>query len=165
MVRAEDRAAVHRRAEERRSRREQAPTNGADRVRAGAEGVAEGIRSHPKALLVIVALVVVVFALFGPVRDYYVAMRSGQDLQAYYDALAAQNEELGEDISRLQTREGVEDEARKHGLVSEGETGVVVEGIGDSVSAPLPAVEMEDTRPWYTKALDGFFGYEYGSWQ
>lgn len=129
------------------------------------DSAADIVRYHSRAFIVLLTLVVIVAMLYGPARDYYVARRTGEDLKAYQAALMEQNEELGKDIERLQTHEGIEDEARDRGLIYPDETSVVVEGLGESVNAPLPTITLEDDRTWYVKALDFIFRYEYGTWQ
>ena len=60
----------------------------------------------------------------------------------------------------------IEDEARRRGLIKEDETGVVVEGLpDDELARLLEDIELEDTRPWYIKALDVVFFYSRDSWQ
>lgn len=137
-----------------------------ERLQGGADGLADVARSHPRTSFVLVLVLVALLMLYGPTRDYYVAMRSGQDLQAYYEAISAQNESLRDDLDRLQSQEGIEDEAHRRGYVSEGETGVVVDNLEkEDVTALLGDVEVEDTRPWYVRLLDVVFRYSEDSWQ
>ena len=70
--------------------------------------------------------------LYGPVREYYVSWRVGQIYSAELAELNEDNEELKSEVNRLQSREGIEDEARKRGYVSKGETAVTVEGLDES---------------------------------
>ena len=116
---------------------------------------------------VITAIVVaLIIGIYGPLRSYYVAVRSGQDLQARYDALVEQNESLRNDLGRLQSEEGIEDEAHRRGYVKDGETGVVTEGLPkEDTTALLGEIELEDTRPWYIKVLDVVFFYSRDNWQ
>lgn len=121
--------------------------------------------------LAIVALLV--FAVYPPLRDYYVARRTQEDLKAHYTQLKDKNGELLGDIERLQTSEGIEDEARKRGYVNQGEKGVVVEGLdgsGDSkksnetVSAqdarkPTEETKTINTGSFQQKLLDFIFQY------
>lgn len=150
---------------ERAQRREQEKQKEHVGLRERLEGVRDGVTSHPRLFIALLTVVLSAVMVFGPARDYYVAMRSGQDLQAYYDALMEQNEELRGELERLQTREGVVDEAHKRGYVSEDEVMVDVEGLTGVISAPLPEVEVKDERPWYVRVLDYIFGYEFGMWQ
>lgn len=125
------------------------------------------LTDNPRRTRVLVALAIVAalaFVVYPPVRDLYVAMRTRDDLTVQYEALTETNEELMHDISQLQTAEGIEDEARRRGYVYEGETSVVVEGLPqeDETGSGVVAVsgeKVEDTRPWYQRALDAFFFY------
>lgn len=67
----------------------------------------------------------VFLALYGPIQRYYVAWRTQGDEQAKADYLNSDNDALKEDIDRLTTRSGVENEARERGYryPSEGEQG------------------------------------------
>ena len=56
-------------------------------------------------------LLVAAVALYSPVRNYYVAKRTGQVLQVKYDQLSDENAGLTYDVNRLQTKQGIEDEA------------------------------------------------------
>ncbi len=121
--------------------------------------------------LAIVALLV--FAVYPPLRDYYVARRTQEDLKAHYTQLKDKNGELLGDIERLQTSEGIEDEARKRGYVNQGETGVVVEGLdgsGDSKKSnetvssqdarkPTEETKTINTGSFQQKLLDFIFQY------
>ena len=131
-----------------------------------AEAFVEVIRVHPALTIGLVTLAVAVVMLMGPFRDYYVARRTNDDLTAYLTAMEEQNGELDSAIKRLQTRDGVEDQARARGLVYPNEMSVLVEGLEESNPA-LPEVEFEFVyeRPWYVEMTDRIFGYEFGIWQ
>lgn len=125
---------------------------------------AELIASHVRALFVLVVAVFLVTMLFAPVRDLYVAHRQLDRLQQTYDALLAENEVIRGELEELQTREGIENEARSRGYVEAGETKVVVEGLpeeeGVDLSRTIGDVEVPDTREWYTRLFDWLFGYD-----
>lgn len=111
-------------------------------------------------------VLVFVVMLYGPTRNYYLAVRSGQDLKAHLEAVEEQNESLDQDLDRLQSEEGVEDEAHRRGWVKDGETGVVVEGLPkEDQTEMLGDIEVEDTRPWYIRVLDVLFFYSSENWQ
>lgn len=130
------------------------------------DAIADAVRAHTRAVIAIALVFAVVVMIYGPLRNYYVAMRSGQDLQAYLEALNQQNESLSEDIGRLHSEEGIEDEAHRRGWIKEGETGVVVEGLPkEDMTELLGEIELEDTRPWYIKVLDVVFFYSRDNWQ
>lgn len=107
--------------------------------------------------------------IYPPARDYYVAWRTQSELQATYDAVSADNSALQSDVDRLQSREGIEDEARKHGYAYEGENTLDVQGLsGDDSnqgSNPLDGeVQAEQTDlPWYVRLGDIVFFYTPGS--
>ena len=106
---------------------------------------------------------VVTATLYNPVRDLYLAHRRLDTLQKTYDAVAAQNEQLEREIEVLQTREGIENEARSRGYVEPGETKVIVKGLtteGGNSTYTITDTELPDDRPWYIKALDYLLGYD-----
>lgn len=117
-----------------------------------------------KGIMVVLAIALVVTMLFAPLRDLYLANRRLDTLQATYDALLAENDEIRSELETLQTREGIENEARARGYVLPGETKVVVEGIETNEKTQLATVmdevELPDERPWYIKTLDDLFGYD-----
>lgn len=111
------------------------------------------------------AAAIVVAVVAGPARNYYIAWRDAGVLQAEYDALAVQNEELNHEIERLQTLEGIEDEARRRGYVYPDEEAVVVEDleeeqVADPALIDAAVEEHERTLPWYVGILDAIFGYQ-----
>ena len=131
------------------------------------QGVVSGLSSvlsHTRGLLVVALAAFTAFMLYAPARDLYVANRRLDSLQATYDVLLDENETIREDIELLQTREGIENEARARGYVEPGETKVIVEGLPESeLSDPtafLEPLELPDDRPWYIRLLDTLFGYE-----
>ena len=126
------------------------------------EAARDWVAGHRVAVSALAVLVVVVAALFGPAKDYYVAVRTGQVLQQRYDEVSAQNVELRQDDDRLQSQEGIEDEARRRGYVSKGETPVEVEGgqDGSQQDDPTTPETYPDQRAWYVRVLDALFGYD-----
>ena len=127
-------------------------------------------RTKPLAIALVVLAVVA--GLYGPVRDYYVAYRTGDIIARQLQVSEQYNESLQSDISRLLSKEGIEDEARtKFGLVMPGEKSLEVKGLdGDSSSdssdssSSLTASEIAKREaevaadaPWYLKALDAVF--------
>ena len=136
-----------------------------DRVGDAAGAVAGVVRGHPWLFTVLATIVVVLGMLYGPVRDWYVSMRSGQDLQTYYAAVETQNGELREDLGRLQTHEGIEDEARKRGYINPDETGVLVVNL-PGPQADLPEqLEVDYETTWDQAIFDFIFGYKPGEWR
>lgn len=117
---------------------------------------------HFRVALLIAALVLgVLMAMYGPVQTYYRAWRAGQDLQAQLDELKASNEQYKDDIQALQTREGIEDEARRRGYVTNGETKVVVDGLNDGSddSSQSSDGDQQAQKPWYIELGDKVFHY------
>lgn len=117
---------------------------------------------HFRVALLIAALVLgVLMAMYGPVQTYYRAWRAGQDLQAQLDELNASNEQYKDDIQALQTREGIEDEARRRGYVTNGETKVVVDGLNDGSddSSQSSDGDQQAQNPWYIELGDKVFHY------
>ena len=115
--------------------------------------------------IAIVAVAIVVAVVAGPARNFYIAWRDAGVLQAEYDALTVQNDELNHEIERLQTLEGIEDEARRRGYVYPDEEAVVVEDleeeqVADPALIDAAVEEHERTLPWYVGILDAIFGYQ-----
>ena len=70
-----------------------------------------------------------------------------------------EHKNLNEDVNRLQTQEGIQDKAHERGYVSEGETSVSVEGVGNTTTDNKPKEQKRPENPWYIKFLDFVFGY------
>lgn len=125
------------------------------------------------AALVAACLAVAMVLIYQPTKQYYVAMRTQQQVQAQYDAQQSHSDELQAEVDNLQTDEGIEDRARQqYGMVKNGENAVRVQGDGvgqedatqQSTSANASAsiskqnhVSAPDT--WYSGVLDKVFGY------
>ncbi|WP_234966913.1 FtsB family cell division protein [Olsenella urininfantis] len=127
----------------------------------GLSGIASWAGAHKLISGFVVIVLALLAMLYGPVREYYAAMRTGQDLQAKYDDISRENASLAGDLNRLQSREGIEDEARRRGYVSEGETSVTVKGLPEEQRRdPSAADEYQDTRDELTRLLDALFRYD-----
>ncbi len=120
-----------------------------------ANSVKDFCRRHLVIVIVLAVIAAVVLAVYPPAKTYYVAWRTGSDLQVTYDNLSQSNENLQSDLERLQTKEGIEDEARKKGYVSPGETAVNVEGLPDDSATD----QTQEEKPWYIQWGDVIFGY------
>ena len=124
---------------------------------------------HVRGLSVVLVVAMVLGMLYAPARNLYVANRQLDELQATYDALMAENDAIRSELEALQTREGIENEARERGYVAEGETKVLVENLPEELVphedrvALISDAELPDTRPWYVVVLDRLFGYEPGA--
>ncbi len=109
--------------------------------------------------------------LYPPACDYYRARRNGEVYQAQLDAFNGLNEEEKARIRSLNTEQGIEDEARLHGYVRQGEQAVTVSGLPEEQdagqAAPIPddikAEVLARADPWYVQALDVLFGYKKGA--
>ncbi len=134
-------------------------------ARGAAQGVCQAVSSAcsnwQRIAIGLVVLVIVVWAFAAPLRTYYCAVRDEQVYQAELAAVEQHNRELTDAVNSLQTREGIEDAARKRGYVGQGETAVTMEGVapeqevsGSKVKTTLPE------SPWYINMLDGLFGYK-----
>lgn len=119
----------------------------------GLVAAASGARTT---IIVLVAVAVVVATLYGPARDLYCAWREQGVSQETLDALNESIDEYQGDIDRLQTREGIEDEARKRGYVEEGESGVTATGLPEEEDGDAP----EEGLPWYLSLGDVIFQYQ-----
>lgn len=132
-----------------------------------------------RALVVAGVILTCVLFLYQPLRSLYVARRNEQVLTEQLAQMNATNNSLQSDIGALQTREGIEDAARRLGYVGEGETAVNVEGIdssaGDALSDSSTSVagtagssgssDSSDAAstsddPWYVRIGDFIFGYD-----
>ena len=108
----------------------------------------------------LIALAIVLAMLYVPLCSWYAAWRNNLRLQATYEKTLDEQLDLQGDVDRLRTREGIEDEAHRKGLVGEGETRVVVEDLPKDETTADAAPEEAPDDPWYLKALDVIFRYE-----
>lgn len=108
-------------------------------------------------LIMLGILVAAAVTFYSPTRDLYRAWRQKMIYQAELEILLKENESYKEDISRLQTREGIEEEARRRGYVGEGEIPVVV--IEDGAQESSVKEHMTQDNPWYIEVGDKLFGY------
>ena len=120
----------------------------------------------PIALFVTVALAMCVTMLYGPVCTYYAAWRDAGRLEIAYDVVKDQNGELNHEIDRLQSLEGIEDEARRRGFVYPNEEALVTDmpPAEDSTDPELVNQKLaayEEQQPWYIHTLDSMLGYSY----
>ena len=116
-------------------------------------------RRHLGVLVALGTVLLCVVALYEPARQCYQAWRDNGVLRAQNEQAEAENNELQQDYDRLLTLDGVEEEARKRGYVSEGETSVTVEGLPDDGSQE-DADPQDAPEPWYVSLGDLVFGYQ-----
>ena len=107
-------------------------------------------------LLAVVAVIVVLVALYGPTRGLYVAWRDNAALQETLDEENQTTEQYQSDVNSLLTEDGIKDEARKKGYVGEGEKSIVVDG---ETAQDEPEEEAEEPLPWYLAVTDFIFQY------
>ena len=127
-----------------------------------------------KPLAIALVILAILGGLYGPMRDYYIAYRTGDILARQLQVSERYNKSLQSDVSKLLSKEGIEDEARsKLGLVMPGEKQLEVKGLdGDSssdssdASSSLTASEIAKREaevaaeaPWSIKVLDTVFFY------
>ena len=126
-------------------------------IREKGEGFLNTADRFRTALVVVAVLLVVFVALYAPAQGLYCAWRDQGVQQAELDELTKANEQYQSDIDRLQTREGIEDEARRRGYVAEGESEIVVDGTlpGDGQQGD----SAEEELPWYLALGDFVFQY------
>ena len=117
------------------------------------------LRAHKKLTVFICIVGVLLIGFYGPVQGYYRAIRDAQELQIMQQEVEKEHKNLNEDVNRLQTQEGIQDKAHERGYVSEGETSVSVEGVGNTTTDNKPKEQKRPENPWYIKFLDFVFGY------
>ena len=117
------------------------------------------LRAHKRLTVFICIVGVLLIGFYGPVQGYYRAIRDAQELQITQQEVEKEHKNLNEDGNRLQTQEGIQDKAHERGYVSEGETSVSVEGVGNTTTDNKPKEQKRPENPWYIKLLDFVFGY------
>ena len=117
------------------------------------------LRAHKELTVFICIVGVLLIGFYGPVQGYYRAIRDAQELQITQQEVEKEHKNLNEDVNRLQTQEGIQDKAHERGYVSEGETSVSVEGVGNTTTDNKPKEQKRPENPWYIKLLDFVFGY------
>ena len=117
------------------------------------------LRAHKKLTVFICIVGVLLIGFYGPIQGYYRAIRDAQELQITQQEVEKEHKNLNEDVNRLQTQEGIQDKAHERGYVSEGETSVSVEGVGNTTTDNKPKEQKRPENPWYIKFLDFVFGY------
>lgn len=153
----------NRRASQASQEPQRSPRDVAGDVRGAGSRFADYVRTHTKLVVVLCVVAGLLVVLYGPVRDYYVAWRRQGVLQSQYQELTTDHDNLESDVNRLQSREGVEDEARRQGYGYSGESTLNVEGIDDDPnqgSSPLDSTgESTQDVPWYVHVADFIFFY------
>ena len=127
-------------------------------------------RSLSKGLIVlccvIAALAFAAVMIYPAAKEYYISTRQRDQLQAEYDAVAARNNEMQDNVDALNTVQGVEDQARTDlDWTQPGETSVQVEGLEPStahgaIPDEVEAGSVEPGESWLTRFLDKLFGLD-----
>lgn len=124
-----------------------------------------GVYRHRRSLIALGIVLVVFLSLYGPVQRYYVAWRTQGDEQAKADYLNSDNDALKQDIDRLTTRSGVENEARERGYRYPNEdantsANVATNDSDQGSDALNSGFSYDDIQhPWYVDVLDFVFMY------
>ena len=129
-----------------------------------------------KPLFILIMVVAVLGGLYFPVRDLYVAKRTGDILARQVEIRKEYNDSLQKDVDKLLSEQGIKDTATdKLGLVMPGEKKIDVVGLGDDSSSSakkdseqskksseVAAAEekVAEDAPWYVHALDTVFGFK-----
>lgn len=132
----------------------------------GAQGILAWFMGHKKLSIVLIAVLALAITVYPPACSLYSATRSNAILSEKLTYATTTADSLQSEVDSLMTREGIEDEARRRGYVSEGETAVEMDGVEDTGSASSDSTVTESSNadteedPWYIKALDFIFGYD-----
>lgn len=121
--------------------------------------------SLPILMIAGLAVALTVVIVMGPVRTYYAAWRDEGILDAQYEVVASQYEQLTDEVDRLRTRGGIEEAARERGYVYPDEEALVITGLEEEESAEAvlmeeAVAEHEASQPWYVHIFDALFGYQ-----
>lgn len=127
--------------------------------------IASWVVRHRRFSITVACVIAAVLFVFGPVQRYYVAWRTSSDLQAEADYLDADNDALKSDLDRLQSKEGIEDEARRRGYTYQNEESENADGVSDNANQGSDATDggfsaADIERPWYIQVLDFIFVYK-----
>ena len=128
-------------------------------------------KSNKKILIssfIVFCFVFTAFFLYQPARDLYISVREQDKLNAQYEALKATNQNLTDDIERLQTEDGVRQRAIDAlGLIQQGESiGYVAgseitdgrENSASETSSKLAYKNIKTPQTWYSPILNFIFG-------
>lgn len=134
-------------------------------VASQAQSVLAWAMEHRALSIALVAIVALALMLYPPIKALYGASRTSALLSTQLSSVTATNDTLQGEVDNLMTREGIEDEARRRGYVTEGDTPVDMSGVEDSGGASSDSTVSTDesastaSDPWYVSALDFIFGY------
>ena len=128
-----------------------------------------------KPLFILIVAAAVLVSLYFPIRDLYVAKRTGDILAQQVAIRKEYNDSLQKDVDKLLSEQGIKDTATdKLGLVMPGEKKIDVVGLDDDTSSSskkdsaqskksseVEAAEekVAEDAPWYVHMLDTVFGF------
>ncbi len=118
--------------------------------------------------MIVAAVAFTLWSFYPVLRVQYREEREHARLHAEYASIQARNTRLQKQVARLQTTEGIEDEARGDGLVLPGEHPVVVtdsskpatQTIAEKAFRVEPEESVKAPRGPWTPVLDFIFGVE-----
>ena len=120
-------------------------------------------------LLILTAVGFTLWSFYPVMRVQYREEREYARLKAEYESIQARNARFQKQVAHLQTKEGVEDEAREDGLVLPGENPVVVTDSSQPATQTMtqkdfrvePEQPVEAPRGPWTPVLDFIFGVQH----
>lgn len=139
--------------------------------------VYEFTHGSTKPLFIAIVIIAALVSLYFPVRDLYVAKRTGDILAKQVAIRKEYNDSLQKDVDKLLSEQGIKDTATdKLGLVMPGEKKIDVVGLDDGSSSSSSKKDTEQSKkssevakaeqkvaedaPWYVHALDTVFGFK-----
>lgn len=117
-------------------------------------------------LMVAACLALSCVFLYPTAKQYYVAVRQHDQLQAEYEALQQRNATIKSEVDSLSTDAGIEDRARREfGWVKADEHAANVYGLDtdeddSTYNKAITPGSVETPETWYSPVLDAVFGIE-----
>lgn len=109
-----------------------------------------------KPLFIALVVAAVALGLYFPIRDYYVAWRTGEILSRQVDLRKSYNEGLQENVDKYLSQEGIEEAARSElGMVLPGETRIELTGNEQTPAQEGDAAAADDTAEGDGTDADG----------
>lgn len=126
--RARRQAAEAQRQEQRNRKAAEGVKNTGKQTKGFLANAGQMIMDHKKGFMVLAVVILLVGAIYPPLRDYYCASRDLSLYTEYYHYIVDKNKELAKSNKMLLTPEGLENEFRKRGFIAEGEIPVRIKG-------------------------------------
>lgn len=112
-----------------------------------------------KPLFIALVVAAVALGLYFPIRDYYVAWRTGEILSKQVDLRKSYNEGLQENVDKYLSQEGIEEAARSElGMVLPGETRIELTGNEQAPASSGDAAAANGTAEGDGSDADGSDG-------